>query len=186
VYEPKLEVDETGAQLPSPSLPNITARRLYEQWLKRARALNPGLAPAQVDTAASTLVQWSELVPDSASDAYHWEVEKAVDKRVIRHDVLASEERAAQVLETPAPAVAYMPAAPRYKLFSGGAQHGPYSLDDIALRIARGEVTADTRVWNMGWNPKADKWQSAGQMAELAELFGDTIPDPDDGIPDPQ
>jgi hypothetical protein len=30
VYEPKLEVDETGAQLPSPSLPNITARRLYD------------------------------------------------------------------------------------------------------------------------------------------------------------
>ncbi|UUZ52848.1 hypothetical protein LP419_27265 [Massilia sp. H-1] len=41
VYEPKLEVDETGAQLPSPSLPNITARRLYEQWFKRARA-RPG------------------------------------------------------------------------------------------------------------------------------------------------
>ena len=45
VYEPKLEVDETGAQLPSPSLPNITARRLYDQWIKRAQALNPALAP---------------------------------------------------------------------------------------------------------------------------------------------
>jgi hypothetical protein len=36
VYEPRLEVDETGAQLPSPSLPNITARRLYDAWLRRA------------------------------------------------------------------------------------------------------------------------------------------------------
>jgi hypothetical protein len=184
VYEPKLEMDETGAQLPSPSLPNITARRLYDQWLKRARAMSPALSDEQIETAQSTLMQWTEAVPDSASDAYHWEVEREVDKRVIRPEVLASDERAAQALAAVVPAVA--PAPPRYKLFLAGAQQGPFSAEDIALRIARGEVTPSTRVWNMQWNPKLDKWQYAGHMQELAPLFHDAIPDPDDDIPDPE
>jgi hypothetical protein len=184
VYEPKLEVDETGAQLPSPSLPNITAHRLYEQWLKRARAMNPALSPEQVDTATRSLTQWTELVPDSASDAYHWEVERVVDKRVIRPDYLASDARAARAFD--ADIQAFAPAVARYKLFLDGVQHGPYPAQDIALRIARGEVTPSTRVWNMQWNPKADKWQHAGDMPELAALFHDTIPDPDDDIPDPE
>ena len=111
VYEPKLEVDETGAQLPSPSLPNITAHRLYDQWLKRARAMNPALSPAQIDAATGKLMQWTELVPDSASDAYHWEVERAVDKRVIRAGLLASDERAAQALDGRRPAAAPAAAA---------------------------------------------------------------------------
>jgi hypothetical protein len=183
VYEPKLEVDETGAQLPSPSLPNITAHRLYDQWLKRARAMNPALTPARIDAAASNLMQWTELVPDSASDAYHWEVERVVDKRVIRQDVLASDANAAQALNA-GPAAA--PTAAHYKLFFGGAQHGPYPAGEIAQRIGRGEVTRETRVWNMQWNPKVDKWQYAGHMAELAPLFHDMIPDPDDDIPDPE
>ena len=38
----------------------------------------------------------------------------------------------------------------------------------------------------MQWNPKVDKWQYAGHMAELAPLFHDMIPDPDDDIPDPE
>ncbi|MDL2356795.1 MAG: tubulin-like doman-containing protein, partial [Pseudomonadota bacterium] len=182
VYEPKLEVDETGAQLPSPSLPNITARRLYEQWLRRARGVDPSLSAERIDAASASLQQWTEPVADSASDAYHWEVERAVDKRVIRADVLASDQRAAQAMA----AAATAPAAPRYKLFSGGAQHGPYSADEIAQRITRGEVTRDTRVWNMQWNPKLDKWQFAGHLAELAALFHNAIPDPDDDIPDPE
>ncbi|WLI88194.1 tubulin-like doman-containing protein [Massilia sp. R2A-15] len=183
VYEPKLEIDETGAQLPSPSLPNITARRLYDQWLRRAQALDPAATGARIDAAMAGLAQWTEPVPGSASDAYHWEVEREADKRVIRADVLASEERAAQVLDAGvAPAA---PAAARYKLFLGGAQHGPYAADDLAQRIGRGEVTRDTRVWNMQWNPKTDKWQYAGHMPEFAPLFADAIPDPDDNIPDP-
>ena len=196
VYEPKLDVDETGAQLPSPSLPNITARRLYEQWLRRARSADPALAPGRIDAAMASLAQWTEQVPDSASDAYPWEVERALDKRVIRADVLASELRAAQAIDAGLAAPANAPAHPaRYKLFVGGAQHGPYSADDIARRIMRGDVTFDTRVWNLQWNPKLDKWQLAGQLPELAPLFAQLahsaqfdapIPDPVDDIPDPK
>jgi hypothetical protein len=188
VYEPKLEVDETGAQLPSPSLPNITARRLYEAWFKRARGSNADLSARQVDGALASLAQWTELVPDSASDAYAWEVERPVDKRVIKPEILASEALAGQALharvETAAVAVGVAPL--RFKVFLNGLQQGPYSVDELALRIARAEVDAGTKVWNMQWNPRVDKWKSASDMAELAGLFDSAIPDPDNDIPDPE
>jgi hypothetical protein len=185
VYEPRLEVDETGAQLPSPSLPNITARRLYDEWFKRARSMNPRVSAEHIDAAANSIMQWTEPVPDSWADAYAWEVERHVDKRAIRPDYLASDARAAQVLERP---VAYAPApspGARFKVFLNGAQQGPYSQDELALRIARGEIDGATKIWNMQWNPKADKWKTAGAMPELAPLFDAPIPAPGDDIPDP-
>jgi hypothetical protein len=231
VYEPKLDVDETGAQLPSPSLPNITARRLYDQWMRRAATLHPELSPAQVEAALAQLELWSETVPDSASDAYQWEVERPVDKRVIRAEFLASEARALQALErrsnapaasglattmmgtghaepatvvsptmpaTPAPGEHPTAAGPsafvvgatsiaaRYKLFVGGAQRGPYALEEVAQQLARGEIDMGTRIWNMQWNPRQDKWKTVGEIAELAGAFNAQIPDPDDRIPDPE
>jgi hypothetical protein len=234
VYEPKLEVDETGAQLPSPSLPTITARRLYEQWMRRAASLHPELSPAQVEAALAQLDLWSETVPDSASDAYHWEVERPLDKRVIRPEFLASEARALQALErrsaSPAAAVPGLvaadmgqggaapativsptmqataagadlhpaaaspaafvvgatPMAARFKLFVNGAQRGPYALEEVAQLLARGEIDQGTRIWNMQWNPRQDKWKTVGEIPELAASFDTAIPDPDDGIPDPE
>jgi hypothetical protein len=182
VYEPKLEVDETGAQLPSPSLPNITARRLYEEWFRRACSMDPAASNAQVDTAVNSLMQWSETVPNSAGDAYAWEVERAVDKRVIKPDYLASDASAAQALERPAAAAA----GARYKVFLNGAQQGPCLPEDIVARIARGEIERGTKVWNMQWNPRVDKWKNASEVPELAALFDGAIPNPDDDIPDPE
>ncbi|MFL6675391.1 MAG: tubulin-like doman-containing protein [Massilia sp.] len=188
VYEPRLEVDETGAQLPSPSLPNITARRLYELWFQRAVALDPALSPAQVDVALGTLGQWTDPVPDSASDAYSWEVERPVDKRVINPEYLGSDARAAQAVERRAASGTPQPAggAGRYKLFMNGAQRGPYPVDEIARQAVRGEVDAATRAWNMQWDPKADRWKTIGEIPELAALLGAAIPDPDDQVPDPE
>ncbi|MFC5549655.1 tubulin-like doman-containing protein [Massilia aerilata] len=214
VYEPKLEVDETGAQLPSPSLPTITARRLYDQWMRRAASLHPELSPAQVEAALAQLDLWSETVPDSASDAYHWEVERPVDKRVIRPEFLAGEARALQALERRSASPASAPAGPgagavgpgmhaaavgspeafvagaspmasRYKLFVNGAQRGPYALEEVAQALARGEIDHGTRIWNMQWNPRQDKWKTVGEMPELAAVFDNAIPDPEDGVPDP-
>ncbi|WP_426192923.1 tubulin-like doman-containing protein [Massilia sp. DWR3-1-1] len=191
VYEPKLEVDETGAQLPSPSLPNITARRLVEQWTRRAQAQDADPAGEgarqRFDAAVAGLAQWTDAVPDSASDAYHWEVERAVDKRVLRPALLASEAAAARALASPGPAASA--AAVRFKLFVHGAQQGPYSVEQVAEQIRRGEVQADTQVWNMLQSPKLGKWQAAHAVAQLAALFDDVIADPAGGaddIPDPR
>lgn len=184
VYEPRLEADETGAQLPSPSLPNITARRLYDGWIRRAQAADPTLAPGQIETALANIAQWTEQVAGSNADAYSWEVERPVDKRVILPEFLASEESAGQVLQRRPQAQASQPA--RYKLFVGGAQRGPYTLDEIAQQAARGEIDASTRAWDMRWNPKTGKWGTVGALPELAALLGEAIPDPDDGVPDPE
>jgi hypothetical protein len=188
VYEPKLEVDETGAQLPSPSLPNITARRLYEQWFRRARAMDPALANAHVDVALSTIEQWTEPVPDSASDAYSWEVERPADKRVVVPEYLGSDARAAQALErrSGAPAGVSPMLQPHYKLFVQGAQRGPYSVDEIGQQAGRGDIDGATRAWNMQWDTRADKWKTLAEIPELAAVLGAAIPDPDDAIPDPE
>jgi hypothetical protein len=193
VYQPKLDVDETGAEMPSPSLPNITARRLYEQWCKRARAIDPALTATSIEGALEAIAQWSELVPDSAADAYPWEVQYAVDKRAIKPEFLADDAMAAIVFAAPlahvarpAPAPAPFFAAGRYKVFLNKVQYGPYSQDEIALRVARGEIDSGTKIWNMQWDPKLDKWKNAGDMPDLAALFDRAIPDPGDAVPDPE
>ena len=189
VYEPRLETDETGAQLPSPSLPNITARRLYDAWFRRAAALDPSLSNASVDAALAMLPEWAETVPDSASDAYSWEVERPVDKRVIKPEFLASDARAAQAVERRTHTAAAAPApagGARYKLFVQGAQRGPFAVEEIARQLAQGEIDLGTRAWNMAQDPKFGKWQTVADIPGLDALRGPAIPDPDDGIPDPQ
>jgi hypothetical protein len=196
VYQARLEADETGAQLPSPSLPGITARRLSEAWLQRALAMDAGLSAAQLDIALDRLLSWTESVPDSAGDAYSWEVAQPLEKRVPLPAFLADEGLAAGVLQAAVTAPTHTAlAGAAYKTFVGGVQRGPYSADELGLRIARGEIDAATKVWNMRWVPRVDQWQAAGALAELAPLFqAAAIPDPDgdgaadragDGVPDP-
>ncbi|MFC5461428.1 tubulin-like doman-containing protein [Massilia niabensis] len=203
VYEPRLETDETGAQLPSPSLPNITARRLYEAWLRRAMALDPALSNASVEAALATIGEWTESVPDSALDAYSWEVERPLDKRILRPDFLGSDARAASVIERggqggaaaasatipdPVLATTAAPQGTRYKLFVGGAQRGPFALEEIAQRLERGEIDLATKSWNMAQDPRFGKWQAVADIPGIGAQVnrGPAIPDPDDGIPDPQ
>ena len=78
------------------------------------------------------------------------------------------------------------PMSARYKLFVNGAQRGPYALEEVAQQLARGEIDPGTRIWNMQWNPRLDKWKTVGEIPELAGGIDAAIPDPDDGIPDPQ
>ncbi|WP_306397099.1 tubulin-like doman-containing protein [Telluria beijingensis] len=194
VYEPRLEIDETGAQLPSPSLPNITARRLYDSWMRRAQAFDAGLQPGRIEALLGQVERWTEVVPGSSQDAYSWEVERAVDKRIIRPALLADEEAAEQALAAAPRAAAVAPpplpsATPRFKLFVGGAQRGPFTVDEVAQQAARGEIDHATRAWDMRWHPKIGKWSTVGELPELAAALGGTrdegIPDPDDGVPDP-
>ena len=190
VYQPRLEVDETGAELPSPSLPNITAKRLHDEWLRRAVATNAALATSE-DKALDLLAQWSDVVPGSAHDAYTWEVQQPVDKRVPRPEYLASETTAAQLLAGGSVAAAPVGGAPAaggslYKVFVNRMQQGPYTVQELAQRVARGEIDAATKVWDMRWVPHVDGWRTARDVPELAVLFAASIPDPTDDIPDPE
>jgi hypothetical protein len=192
--------------------------------MRRAVSIDPQLSPAQVEAALAQLDTWTETVPDSASDAYTWEVERPVDKRVIRAEFLAADARAAQALERRSaapvmPGAQYAPAAPtvvaptpgapdavpgptlgpsayvvgatpiaaRYKLFVDGTQRGPFALDDVVQQLTRGEIDPGTRIWNMQWNPRTDKWKLVADIPEVMAAIDTAIPDPDDdGVPDPE
>ena len=73
----------------------------------------------------------------------------------------------------------------RYKLFVAGAQRGPFAVEEVAQQLARGEIEPGTRAWNMAQDPKTGTW---GTVAGIPGIAGVTpaIPDPDDGVPDPQ
>ncbi len=228
VYRPRMESDETGAQIPAPSLPVICAQSLQQQWLQRASAHWPDLPQpallAMAERALAQLGQWTDPIPGSLVDCYPWEVEAASEKRVLRATYLRSEALAQALffgndasgggasgiasgaasgtgaaggpnLAKSAPTLAAMPAPPpvsgtvHYKVFLQKKQHGPYSLDQMATLIAQGDVTPQTQVWQMGWQPQRDKWQVAIRQADLAALFEHAIPDPDpewdQAIPDP-
>jgi len=180
VYAPRLECDETGAQQSAPSLPHVAAGRVAAQWLERLRVLDPALGAPELERAAALLAQWSEAVPGSAADVDAWEVGGRVDKRTLRADVAGSEERAGAVLALATPALL----GARYKLYADGRQQGPFALEELAARVAHGVLARDTPVWNMAWDPRSAKWRSAG--VELAGLFEQAVPDPADGIPDPE
>jgi hypothetical protein len=123
-------------------------------------------------------------------------VQQVADKRVARPEYLAGEAAARALLGgqpagTPAlPGRGQPASAALFKVFVNRAQQGPYTVAELAHRVARGEVTADTKAWNMRWVPHVDAWQPAGAIPELAALFSAAdlaaIPDPTDDIPDPE
>jgi hypothetical protein len=76
--------------------------------------------------------------------------------------------------------------APRYKLFVGGAQRGPFALEEVVQQLTRGEIEPGTRIWNMQWNPRTDKWKTVGDIPEVMGAIDTAIPDPDDVVPDPE
>jgi len=57
--------------------------------------------------------------------------------------------------------------APRYFVGSNGRQSGPYEMKTIAEQITAGAITRETLLWRSGM----EKWEQAGQLAELAPLF---------------
>lgn len=53
-----------------------------------------------------------------------------------------------------------------------GAQSGPHSLQELAAKLAAGEVTAQTLTWRDGMS----EWTPAASVPALASLFGPTPP----------
>jgi hypothetical protein len=66
------------------------------------------------------------------------------------------------------------PAAPLFHVTRGGQTHGPFTMEQLAGAIARGEVAADTLVWTAGMA----NWTPAGQVPQLAAQFGPPPPPP--------
>jgi hypothetical protein len=61
-------------------------------------------------------------------------------------------------------------------------------VDEVARQLARGEIELGTRAWDMAQDPKFGKWQTVADIPGIAGMTDQapSIPDPDDGVPDPQ
>ena len=66
----------------------------------------------------------------------------------------------------------------QYTLNIGGQNMGPYNLQQMQQMIQNGQMTAQTYVWKQGMA----NWEMAGNVQELATLFG-AVPPPPPGIP---
>ena len=74
----------------------------------------------------------------------------------------------------------------QYFIHFQGEQKGPYGMDVLKQGVGTGEFTSDTPVWRQGMQ----SWAPAGQVPELASLFGGSPPpfggsNPEGGSPPP-
>ncbi len=80
----------------------------------------------------------------------------------------AGQPQPPQAAQTPPP----IPAAKAWHLAIGGQQYGPFQVEALQPYIQNGQLTAETLVWSQGMA----QWAPAGQVTELASLFGSTPP----------
>jgi hypothetical protein len=87
----------------------------------------------------------------------------------------ASPETSPGTSQETGPAAAGPPPLPATAWYVGvhGQQKGPLTSAALAEKVTGGEVTAETLVWRQGM----PAWTPAGQLPELATLFG-TVPPP--------
>ncbi|WDE96048.1 SPFH domain-containing protein [Lentisphaera profundi] len=64
-----------------------------------------------------------------------------------------------------------------------GESYGPYDMNTFAQHVQAGQITGESMVWRQGMA----NWSAAGQVAELANLFGPPTPPPMPGgsVPPP-
>jgi membrane protease subunit (stomatin/prohibitin family) len=65
-----------------------------------------------------------------------------------------------------------LPVAEQWFFGVGGQQAGPYDRAALAQQVAAGALTRDTLAWRAGMA----QWTPAGQVPELAQVFGSTPP----------
>jgi membrane protease subunit (stomatin/prohibitin family) len=90
---------------------------------------------------------------------------------------MAAAQQAGQALNRPAspPPAAGPPPLPVKQWFAGinGTQQGPYDPAGLAAQARSGALTRETLVWSEGMSG----WTAAGQVPELASIFG-AVPPP--------
>jgi hypothetical protein len=73
-----------------------------------------------------------------------------------------------------APGPPPLPQAVKFHVALGGQQAGPFDLPTLQQYVQAGQLTKDTLVWKEGMA----NWTAAGQVPELANLFGGAAPPP--------
>ncbi|MCX7292469.1 tubulin-like doman-containing protein [Janthinobacterium sp.] len=191
VYAPKLVAQADGSQLPYIGFGSAISAELGARLRESAR--RKGMASDELDRTVQALLgrlkEWANVIGDSDSDAYDWEVrEPEADgqprlKYAIKPEMLEA-GRLEQLLRpagAAAPAVAPFGMAPpplggmppplvefQYFLGINGQQQGPFTAQQIVQYVQAGQVVpATAKVWRAG----LPAWVDLAQFAELAPLF---------------
>lgn len=192
VYAPKLVAQADGSQLPYIGFGSAISAEVGARLRESAR--RKGMASDELDRTVQALLgrlkEWANVIGDSDSDAYDWEVrEPEADgqprlKYAIKPEMLEA-GRLEQLLRPAGAAAAPMapvfgmappplggmpPPLVEYQYFLGinGQQQGPFTAQQIVQYVQAGQVVpATTKVWRAG----LPAWIDLAQFPELAPLF---------------
>ncbi|MBW3511664.1 tubulin-like doman-containing protein [Janthinobacterium sp. NKUCC06_STL] len=191
VYAPKLVAQADGSQLPYVGFGSAISAEVGARLRESAR--RKGMASDELDRTVQALLgrlkEWANVIGDSDSDAYDWEVrEPEADgqprlKYAIKGEMLEA-GRLEQLLRpagaAAAPAAVFGMAPPplggmppplvEYQYFLGinGQQQGPFTAQQIVQYVQAGQVApGTTKVWRAG----LPAWADLAQFPELAPLF---------------
>jgi len=84
--------------------------------------------------------------------------------------VTGAMQGATQPQQQPPPSGGPPPLPPQVQWFAGidGQQAGPFQENALVQMIQEGKITRETLVWKQGM----DNWKAAGDIPDLAGLFG--------------
>jgi hypothetical protein len=192
VYAPKLVAQADGSQLPYVGFGSAISAEVGARLRESAR--RKGMASDELDRTVQALLgrlkEWANVIGDSDSDAYDWEVrEPEADgqprlKYAIKGEMLEAGRLEQLLRPATVPAAAVAPAcgmAPpplggmppplvEYQYFLGinGQQQGPFTAQQIVQYVQAGQVApGTTKVWRAG----LPAWAELAQFPELAPLF---------------
>ena len=194
-YTPAMSRDDNGKEIPVPGFGYAVANKLATELEQIAR--QRGLSESDGKRVDSNLCdwgeswgdlirsfeKWTEVIPNSAVDAYSWEIrdpdlegsdrsKRRVKKEFFEEDWLigvmggtAPYASHTEAGATPAPGFAvspqpsppFAPASPvSYLLFVDGKNYGPYSVPQLQQWIGSGQISPTTPAWRDGmptWQP---------------------------------
>ena len=164
-------------------LPTLACEQLAEMYRDRLTAkVGETQAKQLLRTAHEALTQCCDEISGSTGDPYPYEVNKETlqNKLLLKGEVLqpgwslgAQSCAPAGMAPPPAPGMAPPPpptALPdlQFHLLVGAQQYGPYTMQSLVTFVPTGQLTVSSMVWRAGMAA----WLAAGQVPELAALFG--------------
>ncbi|MQM28387.1 SPFH domain-containing protein [Glycomyces albidus] len=164
-----------GLDVPSFTISNISLPEAVEAAIDKRSSMGVvGDLGAYTQFQAANALETSAQHGGAAADALGLGAGLAMGQQMAAN--LAQPQ--AQTLTAPAAAAPAAPpplpgTAPEWFLGTGGQQAGPFDLAALRQQIAAGAVTRDTLAWKQGMAA----WTAAGQIPELAGLFG-AVPPP--------
>lgn len=158
----KGEFDEYGIEILNLLVENISLPEDQQETLKKRGAMLT-LGNVNTDMRAYTQFQTAQAIPDAAKNPGGL---AAIGVGVGMGVGMAGQMN--QAFAGPPP----LPAAVQWFAGLGGQQAGPFDAAALQAHVAAGRLTRETLVWKNGMA----NWVPAGQVPELASLFGQVPP----------